>query len=75
VRHPLVKTAFEESIYTVTLARPAKRNAINDQMLSVFEDALQSQPHNARVIVFEPDVQRLILKQNAIWLLDLSTKE
>lgn len=47
----LVKTALEDSIYTITLARPAKRNAINDDLLAALEGALNNQPERARVIV------------------------
>lgn len=47
----LVKTAFEESIYTITLARPAKRNAVNDRLLAQLEAALNNQPQRASVIV------------------------
>ncbi len=47
----LVKTAFEDCIYTITLARPAKRNAVNDLLLAALETALNNRPESARVIV------------------------
>ena len=46
-----VKTAFQDSVYTVTLARPVKRNAVNDRLLAALEAALNSQPEGTRVIV------------------------
>lgn len=47
----LVKTEFEASVYTITLARPSKRNAINDHLLTALEAALQQRPEAARVTV------------------------
>jgi len=47
----LVKTSFDESVYTIMLARPAKRNAVNDRMLTELETAIQKQPKGVRVIV------------------------
>jgi len=51
VSESLVKTTFEEPIYAVTLARAAKRNAVNDRLLTALEAALHNQPANTRVIV------------------------
>jgi len=51
VSDSLVKTAFQDAIYTVTLARPVKRNAVNDRLLSALEAALNNQPESTRVIV------------------------
>ena len=47
----LVKTVFQDAIYTVTLARPVKRNAVNDRLLAALEAALNNQPESTRVIV------------------------
>jgi len=51
VSDSLVKTAFDGSIYAITLGRPAKRNAVNDQLLAALETALTQQPEHARVIL------------------------
>jgi len=51
VSDSLVKTAFQDAIYTVTLARPGKRNAVNDRLLAALEAALNNQPESTRVIV------------------------
>ena len=47
----LVRTAFAAPVYTITLARPAKRNAVNDRLLTALDAALQNRPQDARVIV------------------------
>ncbi|HMT91557.1 crotonase/enoyl-CoA hydratase family protein [uncultured Thiothrix sp.] len=47
----LVKTSFEETIYTVTLARPEKRNAVSDHLLAALEQALIATPEGTRVII------------------------
>jgi len=51
VSDSLVKTVFQDAIYTVTLARPVKRNAVNDRLLAALEAALNNQPESTRVIV------------------------
>lgn len=48
---PLVKTSYEETIYTVTLARPEKRNAVSDRLLAALEQALIATPADTRVII------------------------
>lgn len=48
---PLVKTSYEETIYTVTLARPEKRNAVSDRLLAALEQALIATPVDTRVII------------------------
>jgi len=47
----LVRTSYEDDIYTVTLARPAKRNAISDRLLAAIDEAFATVPDSARVIV------------------------
>lgn len=47
----LVKTSFEQTIYTVTLARPEKRNAVSDRLLVALEQALIATPAGTRVII------------------------
>ena len=47
----LVKTSYEETIYTVTLARPEKRNAVSDRLLAALEQALIATPQGTRVII------------------------
>ncbi|WP_275286730.1 crotonase/enoyl-CoA hydratase family protein [Halomonas elongata] len=48
---PLVKTSQDDSIYTITLARPEKRNAVSDRLLSALEEALLATPEGTRVII------------------------
>lgn len=47
----LVKTAFEDTVYTVTLARPEKRNAVSDRLLIALDAALQATPETTRAII------------------------
>lgn len=47
----LVKTSAEDKLYRITLARPAKRNAINDGLLAALESALAATPEGTRVIL------------------------
>ena len=47
----LVRTSTEDHIYTVTLARPEKRNAISDRLLEALEQALIATPAGTRVII------------------------
>ena len=47
----LVKTTFEESVYTITLNRPEKRNAISDRLLEAVEQAFINLPDGTRVII------------------------
>lgn len=51
MREQLVRTAFEDAIYTITLARPEKRNAVSDRLLTALEEALIATPEDARVII------------------------
>ena len=41
---PLVKTSLDDSIYTITLARPEKRNAVSDRLLGALEEAMVAAP-------------------------------
>lgn len=47
----LIKTAFADGIYRITLARPDKRNAISDRLLAALEAALVATPENTRAII------------------------
>lgn len=47
----LVKTDLEDGIYTVTLNRPAKRNAINDRLIEKLEKTFSNIPEGTRVII------------------------
>ena len=47
----LVKAAFADGIYTITLARPAKRNAISDRLLAALEKAWDAAPEDTRAII------------------------
>jgi enoyl-CoA hydratase/carnithine racemase len=47
----LVRSSTEDSIYTITLARPEKRNAVSDRLLAALEQALIATPEGTRVIV------------------------
>lgn len=47
----LVKTSSEDNIYTITLARPEKRNAISDRLLDALEQALIATPEDTRAII------------------------
>lgn len=47
----LVKTGFEDNIYTITMNRPEKRNAISDRLLEAVEQAFNATPEGTRVII------------------------
>ncbi|MDI1246587.1 MAG: crotonase/enoyl-CoA hydratase family protein [Rhodoferax sp.] len=47
----LVKSSVDGLVYTVTLNRPAKRNAISDRLLAALEVALDAKPQECRVII------------------------
>ncbi|MBB3139626.1 crotonase/enoyl-CoA hydratase family protein [Halomonas organivorans] len=47
----LVKTSLDDSIYTITLARPEKRNAVSDRLLGALEEAVVAAPEGTRVII------------------------
>ncbi|ATE61569.1 crotonase/enoyl-CoA hydratase family protein [Thauera sinica] len=47
----LVKTSSADGVYTITLARPAKRNAISDRLLAALEAALAATPEGTRAII------------------------
>lgn len=51
----LVRTSYEDNIYTVTLARPAKRNAISDRLLAAVDAAFDAAPEDTRVIILAGD--------------------
>ncbi len=46
----LVKTSLDDSIYTITLARPEKRNAVSDRLLGAGA-SLDRHPGSTRVII------------------------
>ncbi|WP_079433860.1 crotonase/enoyl-CoA hydratase family protein [Zoogloea sp. LCSB751] len=47
----LVKTSQDGVIYTITLARPAKRNAVSDRLLRALDEALTATPEGTRAII------------------------
>ncbi|MGL1834513.1 crotonase/enoyl-CoA hydratase family protein [Rhodocyclaceae bacterium SMB388] len=47
----LVTTSFDGAIYTLTLNRPEKRNAVSDRLLAALEGALVATPEGCRVII------------------------
>jgi len=47
----LVTTSCDGVVYTITLARPAKRNAVSDRLLRALDDALSATPEGARAII------------------------
>ena len=47
----LVKTSQDGVIYTITLARPAKRNAVSDHLLRALDAALNDTPEGTRAII------------------------
>jgi enoyl-CoA hydratase/carnithine racemase len=51
VPHELVDLEVAEQIATITLARPKKRNAINDRLLDDLETALTAVPPDTRAII------------------------
>lgn len=51
----LARTSYEDNIYTVTLARPAKRNAISDRLLAAVAEAFEAAPEDTRVIILAGD--------------------
>jgi hypothetical protein len=51
VTEPLVKGVADVGIYTITLNRPAKRNAVSDRLLAALEQAWDAQPTGTRVVV------------------------
>ena len=53
----LVKTSFAENIYSITLARPAKRNAISDRLLAALEKAWDAAPEDTRTIILAGEGQ------------------
>jgi enoyl-CoA hydratase/carnithine racemase len=51
VTEHLIKTSFADSIYTIMLARPAKRNAISDRLLAALEKAWDAAPEDTRAVI------------------------
>lgn len=49
--NPLVKTSYDGAIYTITLARPAKRNAVSDRLLTALGAAFDDRPPDTRVAI------------------------
>ena len=47
----LVVTSYKENIYTITLNRPAKRNAVSDRLLIALDKAFDETPEDTRVII------------------------
>jgi len=47
----LVTTSVEGLVYTITLNRPAKRNAVSDRLLMALEAALDARPEEVRVMI------------------------
>lgn len=48
---PLVKGAADGSVYTITLNRPAKRNAVSDRLLAALEATWDARPEGTRVVI------------------------
>lgn len=47
----LVTHSLDGLVYTITLSRPAKRNAISDRLLDALERAWDARPEEARVVI------------------------
>lgn len=47
----LVRTSSADGIYTIMLARPAKRNAISDRLLAALEKAWEAAPEDTRAVI------------------------
>ncbi len=47
----LVTHSLDGLVYTITLSRPAKRNAISDRLLDALERAWEARPAEARVVI------------------------
>ena len=47
----LVTHSLDGLVYTITLSRPAKRNAISDRLLEALERAWDARPPEARVVI------------------------
>ncbi|MDZ4254005.1 MAG: crotonase/enoyl-CoA hydratase family protein [Sulfuritalea sp.] len=47
----LVSHTLDGQIYTITLNRPAKRNAISDRLLDALDKAWEARPEEARVVI------------------------
>ena len=47
----LVSHVLDGQIYTITLNRPAKRNAISDRLLDALDQAWEARPEEARVVI------------------------
>ena len=47
----LVTHALDGLVYTITLNRPAKRNAISDRLLEALDKAWEARPEEARVVI------------------------
>ena len=47
----LVTHSLDGLVYTITLSRPAKRNAISDRLLDALEKAWDARPAEARVVI------------------------
>lgn len=48
---PLVKTSSADCVYTIMLARPAKRNAVSDRLLAALEKAWDAAPEDTRAVI------------------------
>lgn len=47
----LVLASSEGNVYTITLNRPAKRNAISDRLLDAIDKAWEARPEGTRVVI------------------------
>ena len=48
---PLVRTSSTDGVYTIMLARPAKRNAVSDRLLAALEKAWDAMPQDCRAVI------------------------
>jgi enoyl-CoA hydratase/carnithine racemase len=51
VTDKLVTHSLDGLVYTITLNRPAKRNAISDRLLEALDKAWEARPEEARVVI------------------------
>jgi enoyl-CoA hydratase/carnithine racemase len=51
VTEKLVSHSVDGLVYTITLNRPAKRNAISDRLLEALDKAWEARPEDARVVI------------------------
>jgi len=51
VTESLVTGVADGAVYTITLNRPAKRNAVSDRLLAALEQAWDARPESTRVVI------------------------